>query len=167
MTCQSDGDLDILPEVEIVRRLYCRLALFSPLPSGALGTEGSLHLIELRSTSLRPEAEDLLRLFGILLHGRFICPRVFIYSVLYLYECRLMAIYTLSQNPVQLYRSNCFIFSHWVLFQLVPVSLCYTPSLWVNIFIFYIAAWWSVVRIYCNKFNPLLMAIQVSDFSLL
>lgn len=85
---------------------------------------------EFCSISLR--TEQLHKLFGILLPGRFVFSSTSISSIIYLFQYGLKDLfYTLGYNPIVLYLlhcSNCSIFSHWELFQLPSTSLRHTLS---------------------------------------
>lgn len=54
-------------------------------------------------------------------------------------------------NTTSCYYSNCFVFDHWKLFQLAPVSLGHTSSVCVHVFMcvcvfsFFLFFWWDSV----------------------
>lgn len=52
-------------------------------------------------------------------------------------------------NTTSCYYSNCFVFDHWKLFQLAPVSLGHTSSVCVHVcvcvFSFFLFFWWDSV----------------------
>lgn len=77
-----------------------------------------------------PQAEETRKLFGIILHRKFVFPIPCIYSTIHLYQYEHMDIFCiLGYKSVWTF---CFCssrssFGHWERFLLAPVSLCHTP----------------------------------------